>query len=121
MDKGVVKKKRTPSTPKKYIILPIKTNYYYNNNLNINNDECREYPCKRPIFNKKQQLCNLHYRRSRRIAISHIVPGCIYDDGCNLKIFRKLLCYIHYKKYKENDPYTRGIVFNYLKKLNRKT
>jgi|SRR4029079_6167446 hypothetical protein len=119
MDKEVKKHPSFHRRNKKYIILPIKTNYCYTNNT-INN-ECREYLCKRKIFNKKQRLCEKHYSQSRRLMISTIVPNCIYSDNCNLKIFRKLLCYLHYKKYKENDSYTRGIVMNYLRKLNRKT
>jgi hypothetical protein len=112
--------KKVPSSPKKYITLPIKTSYYIPD-VDSNPFECREYQCRRKIFNKKQKLCNLHYRRARKLMISQLVPGCIYSEDCNLTIFRKLLCYIHYKKYKENDPYTKGIVLNYLKKLNRKT
>jgi hypothetical protein len=102
---------------KKYIILKIKTNYNYNNNTT----ECNEYLCKRKIYNKKQKLCEKHYRQSRSLLISRIIPNCIYSDNCNRKIFRKLLCDLHYKKYQSKDLYTIGIVNNYLKKLNRKT
>lgn len=66
-----------------------------------NKSSCVETDCHNPIFNRKSNLCEKHYRQDKILQVNRKTK-CIYEKVCHSKVIRRGMCSKHYNIYLKN-------------------